>query len=263
MSISLRAVPRESIIDQEVVSLILQSPGSKELPSDDKFRLLSLSLRKNHNRRCSSEELKQKAELIITGKKIPILPSLFHGVVGPRQGKDAAYRHFWSLVRKYVKKYQDRHYVGLAANQIGSLPVLVGGSIDVCEKDKKLVEWQKQYASLLDMEVSIHNEDIFSFCEGRAKYNIIDLDLMTIATMAFVEKTVKAISEAAAEKGNVVINLTSCIGRAISWAQYREIMPVALLDGLVDKWFNVVEVKSSTYRDRHVPLAVEQLVIRR
>lgn len=261
MSIQLRQIPRASVIDYEVTNLLIQT--GKQLPDEGMLRLLSKNLMLSYRRKASPEELRERAELIITGKKIPILPSIFHGKTGPRHGKDVVYRHFWSLVRRYIRKHSQRHYIGLPANQIGGLPILIGGSIDVCEKDKKLAEWQKQYASLLEVEMSINNEDIFSFMDGKLKWNVIDLDLMTIATMPFVEKTVEAINKGAVKKGNIVINLTSCIGRAISWKQYKEIMPVAILDGLVDKWFDVVEVRSSAYRDRRIPIAVEQIVVRR
>jgi hypothetical protein len=254
-------VPRESLIDNEMLGLLLSTQG--RMPSRTELKQVARVLLQTHHLKCPIRRLKENAKYILTGTRIPVLPTLLNGKLGSRQGKDMAYNQFWTLVNEAIPRYEERCYVGLPANQIATLPLYIGGKITACEKNSEVVEWQKQVANLLCPEVEVCKGNIFKCIPTSPKnWNVFDFDLMSRASLGLCESIGNAIDKGAVT-GSVVINVATCIGRNISWKQYREIMPFGLQDTLIDYGFEVKKTISGHYRDRQVPVAWEQIIIHR
>jgi len=254
----LEQIPSESLVDNEVVALLLNTQG--KMPTRMEFKEVSQILLLRHNLDCPVLQLKQTAHYILSGRKIPILPTLLNGKVGPRKGKDEAYRQFWKLVEEELPDYVSRHYIGLPANQITGLHLPIGGKITSCEKKKDVAQWQTQVAKILCPEVEIVQGNIFRhiWTCSNPQWNVFDFDLMCAASPRLTETIAKALSERALP-GRTVINVATCIGRNITWKRYREIMPLALQDALIDQGFKLRKNISGHYRDRYVPVAWEQI----
>jgi len=252
----------ESIVDNEVVALLLSTKG--KMPTRMEFKEVSRALLINHNLNYPILKLKKTTHYILSGRRIPILPTLLNGRVGPRKGKDETYNQFWKLVEEELPRYEDRHYIGLPANQITSLHLHIGGRITSCEKKKDMAEWQTKVAEILCPEVEVVQDNIFRHiwdCTN-SNWNVFDYDLMCAASCGLTERIAKTTQEIALP-GIIVVNVATCIGRNITWKRYREIMPLGLLDAFVDQGFKIRKNISGHYRDRQVPVAWEHIAIYR
>ncbi len=260
--IKLQAIPQHSIIDYEIVESILESDtvNIEECAEQTCNRLRFRNIILN------PEDIRNRVQLVASGRQIPLLPSIFTKRLGPRQGKDTAYRRFWNLVEEYIPETADRVYVGLPANQVLSVYPKTHLMV-VCEKDKGMQAWQEQVKNKFSLtHVHLLPVDIVNFINDdlyKGSWNIFDLDLMCNTTEELVSRVTSGIACTMSSTGPVLVNITTSIGRCISKQQYRNLMPDRLLDNLKIKKVKVLEAISGRYRDRMVGVAYEHLVITR
>src|SRR5574343_1348153 len=257
--IKLQLIPESSIVDYEIVETILESTTLNIVEcAEEAFHRL-----KFHNIVLQPQELETRVRLIASKKQIPLLPSIFTKQLGPRHGKDVAYKRFWTLVDDYIPDTCNRYYVGLPANQILSIYPRVH-LMAACEKSSSMLRWQLQAREKFQLDrlhllpadiVTFINDDLFA-----KSWNIYDLDLMCNTTDELITKISSGLLSTMT-KGPVVVNITTSIGRCISKEQYRNLMPDTLVTQLKKSGVKIIESISGRYRDRMVGVAYEHLVL--
>jgi hypothetical protein len=203
------------------------------------------------------------------GERELALPGWLKEKVTSRTGKDLMYERFWTLVDLEIPKKGLRSYCGLAANQVGIIRSHVGDSaIHVCERNPKTAQWiEDLYAKILShhqgAEIIVHNRDIFEFLrETEKRFNVIDLDLMcTIRSVVTLKQWAQALYRAA--KPKAIVNVNTCIGRAITEKVYDALMPEGLAEFLRFEGFEDVRHVSYGYRDRRVPMRSELFILQK
>lgn len=257
-----KTISDESLIDYELINEYLSKP---QLPNS---LIVNKVIDKLWNKTVSKVELYPRVEkrfrVLLSGKVIPKLPSIFNSIPGYREGKNEAYKEFWRLVDKWGQDLEERSYVGLPANQLSEILSHVE-TIDSCERDKEMFSWQQRYCDTfgLSSKVSLCQKDIFVFMQEEHKnWNVIDLDLMCFISEGFITKVTDTLALLDGT-GIKCLNLASCIGRKITKAQYNSLMPGRLEEELKKRGMEVVDANRSYYKDRVVPIACEHLVIKK
>lgn len=255
----MKPIPEAQIIDFETVEAIVHNRGKLNA---QKCSAKVIKALKDRGVEVSQDQIEKNVISIVSGAKIPVLPSIFNGTIGPRHGKDKAYEDFWKLADKWLPM-PERLYVGLPANQISEVYSRVL-TLDSCERNTDMYKWQQKTVRMLKLDslrIHLHHEDIFAFLiNADQTWNIFDFDLMCVATPELADKVAHLV--ATKMYGTfALLNLTTSIGRNISKSEYKEFMPVGLQDTLIDYDLQVVETLSGYYRDRHVPQATEFIVV--
>lgn len=254
----IQTIPQEQILDHETVEAIL-----KYGPDQEEICARQVSFRTHW--KVSVSAAKENHRLIVSGKKIPLLPSLFAGKIGPRHGKDKSYEIFWGLVEKYIPERKNRNYIGLPANQIGRVGNICGGGIVVCEKNRETFEWQQQYCQTFGYNnVRTYRKNIFVWMRrNNFQANIYDLDLMCCASQKMINEVVSGIDRNAPKNVPIIVGVATMIGRHITWKQYKDLMPSGLIEAFRKEGWSIIENKSFYYKDRVVGVQCEYLVIER
>lgn len=249
----------EKVIDHCIVEEILTTKPISRRMKHIQDRVISLS-----GAVVPNEEIKSRYLKIKKGRSIACLPSIFNGVVGPREGKEQAYSSFWDMVSEHIARPMT--YIGLPANQIHSLLSRVS-TVVAFERDAKMSAWQQKYIKqfLPNQNVLLYDCDIFD--EGvrlpaNTRPNIFDLDLMCFANKDLFKQVGSLIARHSLPRQSVAVNLATCVGRKITIEQYNDLVHtslVSILEEYSGKW--VVKHEGNRYRDRVIPIQYEHLIL--
>jgi hypothetical protein len=253
------------IINQVLVDEYLR--GRYAWPSRVLQRLAEMGITHlpSNNHRITRAYLGNLRILLQKGTQEASFPSIFRGLPGSRYHKDLMYERFWALV-DYKLGDKLRSYIGLPANQLESIDKRVGGFLIACEQDPGVCSWMDGYLEKFLRHrrkslIGLYNIDILQFLETEnSTFNIVDLDLMECLTDI---PRIQRIGQAIARRAESVcaVNVTSCIGRRITYQDYENLVPSELKKAFRHGGIKVVEHYRFRYRDRVIPMACEHFLL--
>jgi hypothetical protein len=180
--------------------------------------------------------------------------------LGSRVGKEGMYKQIDLLVHLFL---EEPKYIGLPANQLLYIIQKYGDDVTACEWDKKMFEFMRNIKARFapSSVASIHRGDIISYLEDTEEsFSLFDFDLMQHLYEEDIERMAEAIARTSQSVS--VVNVASCIGRARTEEEYREIMPSLLIEKLEKQGCSVIENYSDGYADRVTPMRYELLVVK-
>lgn len=198
-----------------------------------------------------------------SGKRLAIASSSFGGKLyeelGSRVGKESMYKQIDLLSHIFLHKPK---YIGLPANQLIYMIRKYDNRVVACEWDRKMFEFMRNMKARFAPESSatVHHGSVFSYLEEtKEKFSLFDFDLM----QHLYEDDIQRLAQAVARTSEIVsiINVASCVGRARTEEEYREIMPSLLIEELGKCGCATVEHYADGYSDRVTPMRYELLVI--
>lgn len=214
----------------------------------------------------SKDKIYARATKIRKGEDYLRPASDFTNQPSPREGKDRAYEGFWALMDILIPSPENRHYIGLAANQIDSVRNRVQNNITVVENNRAKAANLKLLADSLNTsgyKVDIKSTNVFRVLKSKgaeSQYNIFDLDLMCIMPKKQQSEIwAKAIYNAAKPGANI-LHFAVCVGRSISIDEHDS-RAIYLHDALVKVGFGDIVHSHFSYRDRFIPMRGERIVM--
>jgi hypothetical protein len=180
--------------------------------------------------------------------------------LGSRVGKEGMYKQIDLLVHLFLNNPK---YIGLPANQLIYMIRKYKDNVVACEWDRKMFEFMRNLKGRFapNSATQVFHGDIISYLEETSdKFSLFDFDLM----QHLYEKDIKRMAGAIARtaESTIIVNVASCIGRAKTEKEYREIMPSMLIDELEECGCSTIEHYSDGYADRVTPMRYELLVVK-
>lgn len=201
---------------------------------------------------------------IVRSERDPVCASAFSekspGGLAARSGKETMYGQIDLLERTFLQGI-GLSYVGLPANQILSVIRKYGDSVRACERDRRMVRFMRFLKDRFFPESGAHviDGDIFWYLdETEERYTVFDIDLMMYVKGSTVDQIASAVNRTAGQRA--VISVASCIGRKITEAEYRTLMPSRLIEKLK---LRVLANYSGGYCDHVAPMRYELLAVER
>jgi len=197
------------------------------------------------------------------GARSAIASSSFGGKlyeeIGPRVGKEGMYKQIDLLSHIFL---DEPDYIGLPANQLVYVARKYGGRVVACERGRKMYEFMSNLKRCFvpSLPVHIHPGDVFSFLETTEKrFSLYDLDLMQHLYKDNIKRIAVAIARTS--KPISVVSIASCVGRARTEKEYKNLMPGLFIEELKKNGCVTIEQYSDGYSDRVTPMRYELLVI--
>lgn len=221
-----------------------------------------------HKIRTSRNIVFARARRIVSGKAVLTPSADVDGTPSAREGKDQCYAGFWTLVDIALPNTRERHYIGLAANQLDVVrSKTTSPIITVCELDPRRAIELANLAEVIERfrpgpKVQIVARDIFKEIENnQARYNIFDLDLMChLPDEKKIAEWTKKIYFASIP-GKIVIGITTAIGRKGNTEERYNRRTVFLRHALESAGFQELGYSRFAYRDRIVPMRSERFIL--
>ena len=238
------------------------------LPRGYSKRVLK-NLAENHEISLQGRHVYQRVTRVFAGDTLRPSSDI-NGTPSDREGKEKNYAGVFSLMDVNLPKRNELAYIGLPSNQLDVIAARVGGLVVAVEKKPKKAQELEQLNKLVKQrrpsqegEVKVLCDNIFNVMQswkGR-DFNFIDLDLMCNMPRDPLP-WVKAIYHCAA-RGNVLVHVTTCIGRTISEKEYETNLNT--FNNCLDSVGFTIVGKPSRYGywDRIIPMRCERYILQR